>query len=198
MTVIIVIAIIVIITIIVEVAKAQNKKSKEKSEANDLRTRTDKYKSNEKIKDWAQSLIEITENQIAASKFYSIDFIVMPYPNAISYGYNLQKVYYENIRELTENPKAIVLSQFNFSQNNLPDIYSYTDMNENVKNFAALSLAVAEIIVDGIKKSGHSAYTSNVARIVNVSGTETLENAPDIQTKIQCIHYLPPKATGEW
>lgn len=92
MTVIIVIAIIVIITIIVEVAKAQNKKSKEKSEANDLRTRTDKYKSNEKIKDWAQSLIEITENQIAASKFYSIDFIVMPYPNAISYGYNLQSV----------------------------------------------------------------------------------------------------------
>lgn len=196
MPVIIVIAIIVVISIIVEAAKAKSKKSKEQSEANDLRTRTDKYKSNEKIKDWAQRLIEITKNQIVASKFYSIDFIVMPYPNAISYGYNLQKVYYENIGKLTENPKAIVLSQFNFSQNNLPDIYSYTDdMNEIVKNFAALSLAVAEIIESGLE--GHRVYTSNVARIVNSRGTETFD-APDIQTKIQYIHYLPPSATGKW
>ncbi len=198
MAIIIPVAIFIAIATIIIVIKDRKEEAKKKSEAIDFRTRTDKYKSNEKIKCWAQSLIKITENQITASKFYSIDFIVMPYPNAINYGYNLQKVYYENIRKLIENPKAIVLSQFNFSQNNLPDIYSYTDMNEDAKDFAALSLAVAEIIVEGLKKSGHSVYTSNVTRIINNNGTEVPENAPDIQTEIQCIHYSPPSATGEW
>lgn len=201
-----ILALIAVVVVIVIAVIFNIKRKREKAnilKGNDVQTLTVKYKSNEQLKQWAHNLAEITESQIAANKYFNFELYVMPYPNAINYGYNLQKVYYEHIKELSDNPKAVILSQFNFSEHNLPDIvvHKYTDyMIQTINQLTALSLAIAELVVEELKAAGHDARNCDAARIINQDGYElpSDESYQESQFNIQCIKYKPPRATGTW
>lgn len=198
--VLIAVVVVIIIAVIYNIKRKRDKANVLKG--HDVPTLTTKYKSNEQLKIWAHTLAEITKNEIAANRYFDFELYVMPYPNAINYGYNLQKVYYEHIKELADNPKAVVLSQFNFSEHNLPDIivHKYTDyMIQTINTLTALSLAVAELVVEELKAAGYDVKNSDVVRIIDQDGCEVSQReGGEAQFNIQCIKYKPPRATGSW
>lgn len=190
MTIIIVLIIVVVLAILYFVWK----KREHQNESNDYARRLEKFKSNEQLKNWARELAEITKEQIEEIKFYGFKLFVMPYTNAVNFGYNLQEVYYERFNQLDDNPKATVLSQFNFTQHNLPDLNSY----DNRLDFLAVSSAVADMTAKLLKDFGYDTISvTSEPRIINSKGYKT-EYMQAKQMDIPCIVYTPKQGTGNW